>query len=249
MARYHLKFRNFNEQTIAAAEELFSNKPWRMEWLEGSSDLFQAFVNRLSEIYETPEVQVHLNRSSHEYSHYNCDSIDGFYLINLPSVSILRLFTGFRKHMLNTIEDIEPVDGPDPLCWGTSLFYSVRPKMFRARVREGRIFGMTAEDTYSRTSWQRLLDANLADLDGTLLCTNREAHQFLLNESIAVNESESGEAESQTAQNDGLDMLSRDQIRALARENNIVRGNRNRAELIEALRERGVTWLTRSEAE
>lgn len=159
MARYHLKYRNFDGGTIAATEALFAAKPWRKtpeEWLEDAN----TWVRAVADVYGVPVPEVKL-----------VDELDVFMggvvpyanqmiedegttpaQINLTLPSMITMFYYFRLHMLSNGVPIpgERTVVDDCHAWSCSLFYVVKPVMFRARVREGRIQGVYPEDLLRR---------------------------------------------------------------------------------------------------
>jgi hypothetical protein len=96
--------------------------------------------------------------------------------IRLSQWSITSLFIALRTHLLaNGAEQ----KADDPQAWAHSLFYTVKPRMFRARVREGRIRGLTAKDTFSSETWELLVGAGVGRESGALVCRPNEVNGIL----------------------------------------------------------------------
>lgn len=168
--RHHLAFRNFRPSVLDAAETLFDQRPWAMSD-EDALAVYQNFADAISGIYRVPEVKVENRRHAYRSMAYVPALVETDALTDMPQtvspprlqmrrLSILSLFHGIRVHVLAQ-HGAEPVSETDPHGWSCSLFYAVRPVMFRARAREGRVEGVTAKDTYSDESWQKLIDAGL----------------------------------------------------------------------------------------
>lgn len=160
MARLHLQFRNLNERTKVTTRTLFESGPWSgtdeekivkyEQWLKDTSRVYRVPVPTL-EIDLSPRV------SSRE---------DGYEVgrITLAGWSIVSLFHFYRHH-LQAMGSVaaEPGDCSDAQAWSCSLFYSVRPRMFRKRVREGRIVGVNSDDLLSSETLARRLNEMYED--------------------------------------------------------------------------------------
>lgn len=187
MSRMHLKFKNFRETTLEAAEVLFDSKPWAMESDTEREIVANVFAASVSEAYQatTLQIAVHRRGPSQRMSYRPAlveeDAIGqsrqlrGSVVVISPW-SLFHLFRGVRTHLLACGE--EPVSEADPEQWAASLFYAVRPEMFRARVREGRIPGMVARDTYSVDTWGRMLGEGMGDDHGRLRYTRQQTAQW-----------------------------------------------------------------------
>jgi hypothetical protein len=79
-------------------------------------------------------------------------------VLTLDHWSILLLFKRFREYALNAGVEagVNRYAEDDIHGWACSLFYKVKPVMFRARVREGRIGRVSAEDLLSTETLRRL---------------------------------------------------------------------------------------------
>lgn len=151
MARYHLKYRKdfFPEEVIEATEKLFDAKPWRLDL--GQLDLYQRWADVVSEAYGAGPVgvqKVDLNAAGF-----------GYELALVPNIilgrySLASLFCGMGLHI--HAGGCRLPSQTAHIEWGFSLFYVVRPVMFRRRAREGRLVDVTAKDTFTRDTWNRL---------------------------------------------------------------------------------------------
>lgn len=262
MSKSHLAFRNFRQSVIAAAVELFAAKPWRDENEDQRQTIGQTFADAITTSYGCAPVQV-IVHPNYVTGYEQAQEADGWNdaelaTIAMRSLSCFRLMKHVREHVL-TVGGALPVgDDPqeDPFRWAASLFYSVKPVMYRARVREGRIEGTFARDTYSADSWAKLEQAGFvvngdrltgsADqwksvLDGTYV-EDTSTDSLADEDETDVDESDFEAALSgEPTNNDGLDALNRDQVRALCVANGIPRQGRNRDGLVAALREAGVS--------
>lgn len=179
MARFHLRFKNFRPAVIDAASKLFDAKPWRIEDLDERLTHAQTFVNEISAAYKTPTARVRITNdfmSDYEPAIVAVGDDDEIISVESPIISlggwsILALFTATRVHLLaNGVEAQGSHQYEDPQGWACSLFYTVKPAMFRARAREGRVPGVSARDTYTRESWAALVAQGKADnWNGTLI--------------------------------------------------------------------------------
>lgn len=172
MARLHLRFQNFHVNTLAAAQALFDAKPWRLETDAEKMAIGQAFVDAISTHHNIPTAIVEITGSQFRYGFQPAlvmEDDNGETTIDAPRIlldkwSITTLFNFVRVHML-AHQAVEPTSENDPFAWSCSLFYAVKPVMFRARAREGRVRGVSARDTYSRETWLRLEAEGLTDGD------------------------------------------------------------------------------------
>ena len=251
MSRPHLAFRNFRPSVIAAANTLFSEKPWREE-CGNVEQVAQLFADQITTAYDCAPVRVVLDEDSWVMGYEPADEEDETPQITLDKLSIFNLFRHVREHVL-TVGGAEPHGesaSDDPFRWACSLFYAVKPVMFRARVREGRIHGITARETYSADSWAKLEAAGFTMYDDSLLGT-KEDWAAVLDGTYVANSDDDSETDAitQTVDSNGsehaqhvssLTGLSRDRIRALCVENGIPRQGRNKTQLITALVNAGV---------
>lgn len=157
MTRAHLTYHreDFSPRVLSATEDLFAAKPWRLDL--GQLDLYQRWADIVCESYEVPTVGI----QKVDYDAIGFGYIEG----EAPNIvigrySLATLFCAVGAHIANSL-GAAPSD--NNVRWGFSLFYAVRPVMFRRRVREGRIQGLTARDTFSLDTWNRLTDLGLTD--------------------------------------------------------------------------------------
>lgn len=191
MPRPHLTYKNINPGTIAAAEQLFARKPWRLSPDEQIATA-QEFVDKFITIYGIPEVYVEFGGD--EPVNFvipvpeDEDSLGdvpetGPIVLQLSHFSITNLFFGLRAYMN---EQAGNPDIPEQcFAWALSLFYTIKPAMFRARVREGRITGVTAEQTFSRASWAKLVEHGFATSWGALTGSPEQWSAALSGEAVA----------------------------------------------------------------
>lgn len=253
--RLHLRFKNIRPGALAAADQLFAAKPWRLDEVEAQRDAAQAFVDTICGVYGVRpavlRIEPDLPRSFAAYSPAVLADDEVTEIepttIAIGEFSILTLFYVTRVHLLAN-GAAEARTQEDAQAWGCSLFYAVKPVMFRARAREGRVHGVTAKDTFTTATWQSFIEAGLAT-DDYLLVEHDDPR--LQTDSLADDDEVVDEADLTdeipeplpvAGNADGLDALNRDAIRALAREHNIPgRGRLNRDELVAALRNAGVS--------
>lgn len=186
MPKLHLSFRNIRVPVKDAALSLFERKPWR-ESPQEQEKIANEFVRAASTAYSvvSPEVIVdYVSESDIPYVgawDYNpAEGVQGgdgipssiqAAQIVLRKWSITELFAAFRVHLLNN--GVEPRENvPEPYGWAFSLFYSVKPVMFRARVRESRIGAVTEADLYSRNTLARGVAAGVVTEEGDILVSN-----------------------------------------------------------------------------
>lgn len=184
--RIHLAFRNLNSEVVAAAEMLFQEKPWTMP-AEDQEQIAQEFISEVCRAYGLPGANVEMlpsNLFHGAMSYYPAEAReaeegeesneDGLVVtsarIVLRKWSILNLFAAARMHLLN--HGREEKDH-DPWGWACSLYYTVRPAMFRRLVREGKIRkGLKPADTYSSGTFARMVAAGVATESGNVLVPN-----------------------------------------------------------------------------
>lgn len=189
MSKLHRSFKNIRVPVRDAALALFEAKPWR-EVPDEQQKLAQAFVDAAAAAYSVPTPEVNLDLVGGEealrwygpYEYAPAEAViegDGIpqsiqaSQIILRKWSIVNLFLCFRAHLLNSgVEARENAE--EPYGWAFSLFYSVKPAIFRARVREGRIghpaFGEI--DLYSRNTLARAVAAGVVSEEGEIIVSN-----------------------------------------------------------------------------
>lgn len=185
--RTHLKLKNFHVNTIDAATELFEARPWREENVGNRAEIAQHFAERVCAAYHVPNVTVQIGQggywreTSYTPAIVQMNAMEQIESMTPPTIvlagwSIVGLFVAVRTHLL--ANGVEQVSG-DPKSWAHSLFYTVKPAMFRKRVREGRIAGLTAKDTFTTETWGQLVSAGVGDEDGTLLVDPGQISEIL----------------------------------------------------------------------
>jgi hypothetical protein len=141
MTRLHLRYKNHHKAVLAATEELFASRPWT-----GSDDELQTkyerWIRKASDAYELPIPALSIN--------YDCTSSYRLGTIVLGKFSVTSMFYVFRMHMqfcgLGNQEQDSQTRANDAQAWAYSLFYKVRPTLYRKAVRAGTIPGVTPED-------------------------------------------------------------------------------------------------------
>lgn len=140
MARYHLRFKNLHPNIIEVTETLFKSRPWRGTQGE-RHEKFSRWLREAAVVYGVPEPTFQVRRGMR--------TPPGTYApnrITLSHYSVVTLFHEFRHHLQwhDEAAVFEPEE--DAKGWSCSLFYTVRPHLFRKAVREGRIYGVSPED-------------------------------------------------------------------------------------------------------
>lgn len=155
--KYHLRFKNFHAGAITATDELFSSKPWRGTDEERFTK-FERWLHRVSEAYNVPTPNLLLDMADITISTRAPDE-DGDTIV-LPKFSVTTLFFAFRRHL--QVCGIGPSASEHDRCmedglgWACSLFYQVRPTLFRKAVRAGGIRGVHPEDLLTAETLARL---------------------------------------------------------------------------------------------
>lgn len=257
--KLHLRYKNLHPHIVGAAERLFADKPWQLD-VDGQEQVGERFLTALSETYGVSQATLAVGAAYDNYipaeradTALGDNEIIEPAEIDLAAWSITRLFSISHLHLRE--EGAVPDDGSlSDTAWAYSLFYRVKPVMFRARVREGRMDQMTARDTYTAESWARLEDAGVTDQDGNLTVSPMVARD-ILNEQPQDSDTEIAEIDAQDTElteqavfsgyvsltEDMLPCLNRDALRRLAAEHGIPgRGSMTRDQLESALREAGV---------
>lgn len=139
---YHVRFRNFHRQTLAATKELFRARPSQLS-PEERHIVFKNWVDQISDTYG-------MERPTFIWDESADMGGGGFYRRSDHSItmspnhpSIITLIHETR-HALQAKEkgaamisdDVEI----DARAWSLSLYYKVRPNLLKRLVREGRVF-------------------------------------------------------------------------------------------------------------
>lgn len=170
MPHLHLAFKNFQPAVIEATEALFAAKPWREDILHQVL-LGQTWADACVAAYELPPVVLVWNSPEEalaEGTFYEPLYGEAPDEIRMSKFSIANLFIAFAKHR-GAYSRARA--GTNAAGWGLSLFYKVRPMMFRARVREGRIAGVEPRDLYTPETWARIVAAGLDPTQKNILST------------------------------------------------------------------------------
>ena len=188
MSKTHLRFKNFRPQVIEAASRLFEAKPWQESFgSEEQMEVAKRFVSEVSAAYNVANAEIEVSRWQYSPASYQSAQVMVNGLDQIQSIapakiilsrwSITSLFIAVRTHLLaNGVE--QKTD--DPEAWAHSLFYTVKPAMFRARVREGRIGGLVARDTFTRETWAKLVEAGVGqEWNGSIVCRPNEVNGII----------------------------------------------------------------------
>jgi excisionase family DNA binding protein len=140
MARLHIQFKNIHKGARKAAKTLFDSKPWSGTDEEKQTK-FERFLRDASEVYglPTPTLTVMADLDTQGLVAPNT--------IHLVKYSVTTLFHAFRSHMQYTgAVDVPFYTPADAQAWACSLFYTIRPILFRKQVRQRRIQGVFPDD-------------------------------------------------------------------------------------------------------
>lgn len=164
MARLHLRFKNIKPKTITATRALFEAGPWSGTD-EEKQGKYELWLREVSAAYGIPTPTLEINFDN-RYATYEWGRI------TLASWSVTTLFHDFRHHlqaMGACAADMQDCD--DAQAWACSLFYSVKPRMFRRRVREGRIMGVDADDLLTTATIEARQQEMYSDENGEAMVT------------------------------------------------------------------------------
>jgi len=203
--RLHLRYKHFKPDAVAATEALFAQKLWRLNGSATAEDeqstAMQQWADKMCTIYGVPHLHVAVDaKQGYRYGNYTPPAYvmeedetphgmqEGS--IILGQFSLTNLLWHFATHL--QVAGLLRNNGfYSSFSWATSMFYTVRPVMFRARVREGRIAGVTPRDTYSSETFAQMLDAGIdPDAKGAL-----DELRGAENEAISLDDPPATEAE------------------------------------------------------
>lgn len=187
MARTHLAFKNFRPAAVDAAERLFAEKPWSVTDELRLQEIAQEFSTRVCAAYSAPQAVVIVVDDPFTPTAYTPaivreDGLGRMESVQQPTIrlgkwSIVNLFTVIRTHLLSNGAEQK---ANDPNAWAHSLFYTIKPAMFRKAVRSGRIRGLSAKDTFTRATWAKLVENGVGNpYDGSLECEAGEVNGIL----------------------------------------------------------------------
>ena len=145
---YHKRFRNFNARVVEATDALFSARPSQLSH-EERDVVFRKWVNDVSEAYG-------MEPPSFRWSTEADFGGGGFYrpldhsITMSPNHQSVTTLIHETRHALQTKGKGAPMISPDievdARAWSLSLYYKVRPNLFKRLVREGRIFHISPAD-------------------------------------------------------------------------------------------------------
>lgn len=139
---YHVRFRNFHRQTLDATKDLFRARPSQLTPDE-RHEVFKTWVFKISDIYGMERPTFHWDTAADAGG-------GGFYRPSDHSItmspnhpSVITLIHETR-HALQHKEKGAPMVSRDveldARAWSLSLYYKVRPNLFKRLVREGKVF-------------------------------------------------------------------------------------------------------------
>lgn len=167
MARIHLTYRDISEDFQSAIKTMVADKPWNLD-REGRTEAVTTFFDTVCtdagvtppavEFYRTSR----FSRLAPGYS-YTPEITGSLGLavtpasVRFPRWRTVEIVGAIRKHIdfLNGDRD------SDPNAWAASAVYLATPVAFRDAARKGKVRGVTAKDTYTTASWQKLSEAGL----------------------------------------------------------------------------------------
>lgn len=144
----HLKYKNIKKECLDISEQLMATKPWKVEDQGENQVVFEAWLARASEIYgvEQPTLIVASDNPLVDVMVATYDPHQQ--MLVMRKHSVLSLFFTFRLHCVHTWSVAEGAEineevlrgwVQDAMGWACSLFYQLRPFLFRRSVREGKI--------------------------------------------------------------------------------------------------------------
>lgn len=155
--RAHLAYKNFHPGILEVTDTFFKSKPW-----DGTDDQkqtkFSRWLRDACRVYGIEPVTVEFNADL-------SSRIGGTYHeghLVLPKFSVTTLMHEFRHHM-HRHGYVPPLDVDqnrelDAIKWSCSLFYKVRPHLFRKAVRAGGIVYVFPEDLLRRSEDEQRRD-------------------------------------------------------------------------------------------
>lgn len=139
---YHVRFRNFNRQTIQATKELFQARPSGLT-SEQRHEVFKNWVDTISDIYGMERPTFHWDAAADAGGGGFYRPIDHSITMSPNHPSVITLIHETR-HALQHKEKGAPMISQDlerdARAWSLSLYYKVRPNLLKRLVREGRVF-------------------------------------------------------------------------------------------------------------
>lgn len=153
MARYHLKYKHIDQRTLELTDRFFAQKPYQAS-PERQFRLFDTWVHGACIVYGF-EAHPHLvvDPTDRDLQISRSRYLPEKQEIRLVKFSASSLFHQFRHHMQWCSEDGygDPAAmEEDARGWAASLFYTVRPRMYRKAVRAGNIMHVHPEDLLKR---------------------------------------------------------------------------------------------------
>lgn len=163
MPRYHLRFKHFKPEVLAATTTLFESRPWDENY-EEQTEKFQAWATAAAAAHDIPEPMVLVTTPEMQIAAIMDDFRPPDNALILDKFSVLTMFYKYRLWMLqNGKNQYNPSRDEDAIGWACSLFYKVRPISFRRAVRSGRVAAaVSPEDLLSSETLERVRELRLA---------------------------------------------------------------------------------------
>lgn len=181
MARLHLKYRNIRPGVVAAVKELIHARPNTLESRSEQIALAQVAADKICNEYgvKPPSIDITPSiRRSSAYRPSQRDSLDteSTAQIVLRRFSVFTLLSSLAQH-LNTKRAFQF----ERRAFAASAFYLANPVTFRKAVRAERIKGISAKDTFTAESWQKLAEAGFTNRERLTGNANAEIIKNVLN--------------------------------------------------------------------
>lgn len=145
---YHLRFRNFDQRTLDATEELFSSGIYGKPPAE-QLEIMRTWVDKVSAVYgmRPPTLErMPPSRCSGSGCYW-----PGLHKIGIPKPSLMTLMHearhAFQHHGIPMVQATHGDDRieEDARAWSMSLFYTMRPERFKRLALERKIFHVEPE--------------------------------------------------------------------------------------------------------
>lgn len=156
MARLHLKYRNIRPGVVKAVQDLIHAKPHTVEISAEKLALAQNAANLICAEYgvKAPNIEITPTiRRASAYRPSQRDALGGESTaqIVLRKFSVFTLLSSLAQH-INSKRTFQF----ERRAFAASAFYLANPVTFRKAVRDGRIKGVDAVDTFTAESWEKL---------------------------------------------------------------------------------------------
>lgn len=139
---YHLRFTKFHAKTIEATKELFALRPSSLADADRAS-AFKTWVDKISDVYNMEKPEFYWDEEADYGGGGFYRPLDHSITMSPNHPSIVTLIHETR-HALQYKDKGAPMITPDiekdARAWSLSLYYKVKPNLFKRLVTEGRIF-------------------------------------------------------------------------------------------------------------